>query len=178
MLAVTLLLAFAALSAAQSERAPLVECPTDDDSVACIASGGSFSLNGEGAIVSGSGDTTGSSKSKVCIEVGFEYTRDDRTEDTRSECGPEVRLVLNDVVLAHTDAEVTAEDVPMFPAEGEGSFEVKVELAPGTYDVEIQYRDGESCDLFDDDGEFFFGCRFLFGFFFRLQNIFPPLFFF
>merc|ERR1712146_546498 len=51
---------------------------------------------------------------KVKVTVGFKYSRNDHSIDTRSTCGPEVRLLVNDQPIAHTEADPSAEDRPYF----------------------------------------------------------------
>merc|ERR1712232_178141 len=89
---------------------------------------------------------------KVKVTVGFKYSRNAHSIDTRSTCGPEVRLLVNDQPIAHTEADPSAEDLPYFPQEGEGSFDVKVSL-PENSVLDLVYRDGPGCDIFDDDDD-------------------------
>merc|ERR1712146_439577 len=50
-----------------------------------------------------------------------------------------------------TESEVDSEHKAVFPAEGEGRFDIKVELKAGKHCINLLVRDGEGCDLFDDD---------------------------
>merc|ERR1712146_692079 len=84
-------------------------------------------------------------------DFGFKYNREDRTEDTRGECGPEFVAVIDGEKVASTESEVDSEHKAVFPAEGEGRFDIKVELKAGKHCINLLVRDGEGCDLFDDD---------------------------
>jgi len=167
MLSAVVILAFAAFVSAQ--RDAYVECDTsidgdkycvkfeqnfessssdvlDHGECFCVESDGSLSNNANSC----SGSNT-SGKVKVDIDFGFKYNREDRTEDTRGECGPEFVAVIDGEKVASTESEVDSEHKAVFPAEGEGRFDIKVELKAGKHCINLLVRDGEGCDLFDDD---------------------------
>merc|ERR1712159_728909 len=167
MLSAVVILAFAAFVSAQ--RDAYVECDTsidgdkycvkfeqnfessssdvlDHGECFCVESDGSLSNNANSC----SGSNT-SGKVKVDIDFGFKYNREDRTEDTRGECGPEFVAVIDGEKVASTESEVDSEHKAVFPAEGEGRFDIKVELKAGKHCINLLVRDGESSSSDDDD---------------------------
>merc|ERR1712146_224098 len=138
MLSAVVILAFAAFVSAQ--RDAYVECDTsidgdkycvkfeqnfessssdvlDHGECFCVESDGSLSNNANSC----SGSNT-SGKVKVDIDFGFKYNREDRTEDTRGECGPEFVAVIDGEKVASTESEVDSEHKAVFPADGEGRY--------------------------------------------------------
>jgi hypothetical protein len=97
----------------------------------------------------------GNGRSDVKFLVPFRYVRrdDEITKPIGYECGPEVRLKVDGQVVAHTKAHYE-EGGQRYPRHGEGYFKVKVSVANGvTHKVTLEFRDGESCDVYDDDDD-------------------------
>jgi hypothetical protein len=88
----------------------------------------------------------------IKFKVPFRYVRSDEDiNDGQLSCAPEIRVVVDGEVVAHTDARYK-EGGQTWPALGEGVFRFKASLARNIqHDVVFQYRDGPDCDEFDDD---------------------------
>ena len=167
MLTAVLVLALTA-ALASAQRDALVNCDPNDDNAEsrCLdfendfdaaAGGHCFCVtDGELAADAGAGAGAcggGAGKGTFEVEVGFLYNREDRTEDTRGDCGPEVVLSIDNERIASTDADPEPENPAKFPQRGEGEFDVKVELNNGRHCINVQVRDGPGCDVFDDDDD-------------------------
>jgi hypothetical protein len=81
--------------------------------------------------------------------------RDEKLVEKQVDCGPEIRVKIDGEVVAHTDASGgSASDSVHFPVAGEAEFKLKVSVTKGiVHKLELEYRDGENCDVFDDDDD-------------------------
>jgi hypothetical protein len=78
--------------------------------------------------------------------------RDEKFNEKQTSCAPEFRLLIDGEVVAHTESSAT--DDQHYPRDGEAEFKVKVSLTKErNHRFQVQYRDGEGCDEFDDDDD-------------------------
>jgi hypothetical protein len=79
--------------------------------------------------------------------------RDEKFNEAQVSCAPELRLLVDDEVVAHTD---TTYDPAghHYPRDGEAEFKVKISVTEAKiHKLAVQYRDGKGCDDFDDDDD-------------------------
>jgi len=90
------------------------------------------------------------------VEVLVPYAwlrRDEKFNEFQVSCAPELRLLVDDEVVAHTD---TTYDPAghHYPRDGEAEFKVKISVTEAAiHSLAVQYRDGKGCDDFDDDDD-------------------------
>jgi len=92
-------------------------------------------------------------RAEAKILVPFSYFRlDEKFNEKQVSCAPEIRLLVDNEIVAHTDGHYNPNGVH-WTQNGEGEFRAKLSLTKHVaHEFTLQYRDGADCDDFGDVG--------------------------